>query len=264
MLINDQYYFVLHAPRQSGKTTTIEELICHINGNGTYSIFLNVEGGQAAHEKCEGSTSFYSQFNTNQFGRWLEYAALVEKLGVLLREQPVIIDLLYRALKYWSQSASKPIVLFIDEIDALIGDSLLSVLRQIRTGFKERPKNFPQSICLIGLRDVRDYKVWSKEAGHYVSAASPFNVKAISLLLANFSYAEVRALYEQHTQETGQRFTDEAIEYAFFLTQGQPWLVNALAQEACFEMIVDRTMPITKQVIEDAKDVLILRRDTRY
>ena len=136
------------------------------------------------------------------------------------------------------------------------------MLRQIRTGFERRPESFPRSLCLIGLRDVRDYRVWSKEHGEYVSTSSPFNIKAISLSLPNFGLIEVRALYSQHTQATGQLFTEEAIEHAFFLTQGQPWLVNALAQEACFNLVPDRAQPITKEIIEQAKDILILRRDT--
>jgi hypothetical protein len=153
-------------------------------------------------------------------------------------------------------------VLFIDEIDALIGDSLLSVLRQIRRGFSKRPHNFPHSICLIGLRDVRDYRIWSREAGIYVSTASPFNIKAKSLLLPNFSFEQLTELYEQHTRETGQLFEKEAIDYAFFLTQGQPWLANALGYEAAFVLVQDRSKLISKQVIEDAKECLIKRRDT--
>ena len=67
---------------------------------------------------------------------------------------------------------------------------------------------------------------------------------------------------DQHTHETGQKFTDDAIEYAYYLTQGQPWLVNALAYQACFRDVTDRSQPITKEVIERAKETLIMRRDT--
>ncbi len=150
----------------------------------------------------------------------------------------------------------------MNEIDSLIGDSLLSVLRQIRTGFSNRPDRFPQSICLISLRDVKDYRIWSEEAGAYVSNATPFNIKTVSLTLSNFSQEEVGLLYRQHTKATGQLFTDKAIEHAYCLTQGQPWLVNALAEEACFVLVPDRTQPITEEIIDRAKDILILRRDT--
>ncbi|MCL5436300.1 MAG: AAA-like domain-containing protein, partial [Candidatus Dependentiae bacterium] len=152
--------------------------------------------------------------------------------------------------------------LFIDEIDSLVGDTLISVLRQLRAGYSERPERFPQSVCLAGVRDVRDYRIWSDEAHAMVLGGSAFNIKAKSIRLADFTAAQVRELYLQHTAATGQVFTDEAIDYAFEQTQGQPWLVNALAQEACFELEKDRTKPITKKLIEEAREELIRRRDT--
>jgi hypothetical protein len=164
-------------------------------------------------------------------------------------------------LQYWSKNSLKPLVIFIDEIDSLIGDTLISVLRQLRAGYTNRPQSFPQSVCLIGLRDVRDYRIWSDEKQAMVLGGSAFNIKSKSLRLNDFTRTEVRDLYLQHTQATGQKFDDDAIDYAFEITQGQPWLVNALAYEACFEMQKDYTKPITKDIIEQAKEILIKRRD---
>ncbi|MCE2540087.1 MAG: hypothetical protein J4G16_06780 [Acidobacteria bacterium] len=50
-------------------------------------------------------------------------------------------------------------MLLIDEIDTLVGDTLLSVLRQLRAGYDQRPWGFPHSVVLCGVRDVRDYRV---------------------------------------------------------------------------------------------------------
>lgn len=176
--------------------------------------------------------------------------------------QPINISSLEAFLNYWSTHSKKPIVIFFDEIDSLIGDSLISVLRQLRSGYANRPEHFPQSVCLFGVRDVRDYRIWSDEQQAMVLGGSAFNIKAESLTLPDFSLEQVRYLYEQHTESTGQHFTDEAIDYAFYLTQGQPWLVNALAYQACFRDVTDRSKPITKEVIERSKEVLIQRLDT--
>ncbi len=62
-------------------------------------------------------------------------------------------------LKAWTGLSPLPIVLFLDEIDSLYGASLISVLRQLRSGYADRPAGFPQSVALIGLRDVRDYRL---------------------------------------------------------------------------------------------------------
>jgi hypothetical protein len=82
--------------------------------------------------------------------------------------------------------------------------------------------------------------------------------------LGDFSERDMAALYQQHTAETGQVFQPEALQRVWELTQGQPWLVNALAYETCFRMPAgrDRSRPITREHIEQAKESLILRRET--
>jgi hypothetical protein len=69
-------------------------------------------------------------------------------------------------------------------------------------------------------------------------------------------------LYQQHTADTGQRFEPEALALAFELTQGQPWLVNALAKVAVEELVPDSSQPVRREDIERAKGVLIERQET--
>ena len=87
---------------------------------------------------------------------------------------------------------------------------------------------------------------------------------AESLRLGDFSLDEVRDLLGQHTAETGQRFTAGALDAIWTQTQGQPWLVNALAYEICFrgELARDRSRSVTEDDVRDAREALILRRDT--
>ncbi len=65
------------------------------------------------------------------------------------------------ALCRWAESSPRPLVLLLDEIDSLVGDTLISVLKQLRAGYDERPASFPQSIILCGVRDVCDYRIYS-------------------------------------------------------------------------------------------------------
>ena len=262
--VDRMYYFVLHAPRQSGKTTAINQFVRYLQEQNTYNaLFITVEDASVVRDDVKETlltiVGIFRGALARRFGAEHE---LLQKLDGLLKSQRVSVNVFREALEYWAQLSPLPVVLFIDEIDSLVGDALLSVLNQIRAGFDGRPGKFPQSLCLIGLRDLRDYRVWSKSAHHYVSTSSPFNIKAVSLTLSNFTLKEVSELYLQHTHETGQIFTEEALAYANCVTQGQPWLVNALAQEACFSLVLDRSKPITKEVIEQAKAILIRRRDT--
>jgi hypothetical protein len=156
----------------------------------------------------------------------------------------------------------KPLVLFMDEVDALIGDGLISVLRQLRSGYTQRPKAFPHAMCLIGLRDIRDYRIYSEKSDRYIVGGSAFNIKEKSCTLADFTAEEVNDLYSQHTEATGQRFSPAALARVFELTQGQPWLVNALGRELCFgDHAVPREVEITKRDIEEKAEILIRRRD---
>ena len=263
-LIEQKKYFILHAPRQSGKTTGILQLVEMLNKEGHYkSLYVNFEPAQSARSRVtEGISSILKALKISISITFGEDDPGYQFLVKDEHTQRITGNSLNEFLGYWASKSSKPIVLFIDEIDSLVGDTLISVLRQLRAGYTNRPANFPQSVCLIGVRDVRDYRIWSDEQQATILGGSAFNIKAKSLTLSSFTPEQVKNLYEQHTTETGQKFTDDAINYAFELTQGQPWLVNALAYEACFEMVTDRTQTITKDIIETAKETLIKRRDT--
>src|SRR6056297_1896791 len=51
MLIGQKKYFVLHAPRQTGKTSCLLALMDYFNAQGTYkALYCNVEAAQAARE----------------------------------------------------------------------------------------------------------------------------------------------------------------------------------------------------------------------
>ena len=95
-----------------------------------------------------------------------------------------------------------------------------------------------------------------------LNSSSPFNIKVESFTLSNFTFKEVQKLYHQHTEATGQIFTTDAIERAFYLTDGQPWLVNAIARQVTEFLAKDVTIPITVELINQAKEILIQRQDT--
>jgi hypothetical protein len=256
-LIEQQNYFVIHAPRQVGKTTAMLALAQELTESGQYTaVMLSVEVGAAFPEQPEIAEGAILGTWRNAIEHWLPvdlHPAEYPEGG----EGQQISQFLNR----WARTSPRPLVIFIDEIDSLQDQTLISVLRQLRDGYPRRPQGFPHSLGLIGMRDVRDYKVKSGGSDR-LNTASPFNIKVESLTLGNFSCEDVQSLYQQHTDATGQLFTPEAIHKAFELTDGQPWLVNALARQATEFIIKDRSQPITVAVIEQAKEILIQRQDT--
>lgn len=264
LLIEQQKYFVLHAPRQVGKTTYLLALMEHLNQASNYrALYFNVEIAQTAREDvARGMSAILSMISSMARGRLNDSFPEETRLDVLKKHGGDAA--LYELLSRWAQASDKPLVLLIDEIDALVGDTLISVLRQLRAGYANRPTQFPQSIILCGVRDVRDYRIHSSREKAVITGGSAFNVKATSLRLDDFDRQEVQTLYQQHTEETGQIFETDTLALLWDLTQGQPWLVNALGYELCFVLKEgrDRTQPITAEMVAKAKENLILRRET--
>lgn len=256
-LVDQQSYFVLHAPRQIGKTTALMALAQTLTREGRVAaVLLSMEGGAPFPEDIGGAENAI-------LGAWSRTAAAFLPTDLL---PPADVaanpgERIGAMLGSWARACPRPLVVFLDEIDALEGPALISVLRQLRDGHKLRPDGFPSSLALVGLRDVRDYKLASGGVDR-AHSSSPFNVKAESLTLRAFTAEEVVELYAQHAADTGQRFEPAASARAFELTQGQPWLVNALARQAVETFVPDRSVAITADVIDRAKDELIRRQDT--
>ena len=263
-LIRTKQYFVLHAPRQTGKTSALialRELLNSGEAGDFRCVDVNVEVGQVARDDTDrGLRAILSRLASRArllgddfpHGCWQDVLAASgsdDALGELLSD--------------WCLANPVPLVLLVDEIDSLVGDTLLSVLRQLRAGYPQRPKAFPASVVLCGVRDIRDYRI-QPSRGQPIAGGSPFNIAAKSLRLGDFTEAETRVLMAQHTEETGQPFTEAAQEAVWTQTCGQPWLVNALCAGACFENEAgrDRSRAIEADDIHAARETLILSRRT--
>ena len=262
-LIHDKRYFVLHAPRQTGKTSALLAMMRVLNDEGYYACaYANIEGAQAARgDVTQGipavcsaiSRSLALHLDRPELQQWF--------LSDCIKLPPQ--DQLTQTLSHWSATSDKPTILFLDEVDALVGDTLVSVLRQIRAGYNDRPTMFPQSIILCGVRDVRDYRIHQGD-GEIITGGSAFNIKAKSLRIGNFSQEETKALWLQHTEETGQVFEDAIFPELWEDTYGQPWIVNALGQEITWELRAnrDRSRKITLTDYKEAREELIQSRAT--
>jgi hypothetical protein len=258
-LVEQGQWFVVHAPRQSGKTTAMKALAADLTASGRFA---------AVKATCE-SAAVYS-------GR-PELAEVVVADAIRLAAETSLPEALRpppppagnyaagtvitRTLSSWAAVCPRPIVLLLDEVDALQDDALSSLLRQLRSGFDLRPSAFPSSIALIGLRDVRDYKVASG-GSQQLGTSSPFNVSVDSLTLRNFSEAEVISLYADYTAETGQGVEPEATVRVWHYTRGQPWLVSALARQLTEQAPVPSDRSITAVDVDLAKERLVLARAT--
>jgi hypothetical protein len=257
--LRDQLYWVLHAPRQTGKTTFLQSWMREINATGQYiACHVSVETCQglpdierampAVVSACVGAAE----------------AFLGKPEFVPSRPRVDCGSMLYEIMRTWAAKvAPRPLVVLFDEVDVLQDQAMVSFLRQLRNGFAGRGVGtFPVSVALVGMRDLRDYLVRSKD-GVPINPGSPFNIKEDSITIGNFGKSDIVALTGQHAHDSGQRFGADALERIWHYTSGQPWLVNALCKECVLRTAPTGTVGvIASSHVDQAKDRLILSRAT--
>jgi hypothetical protein len=254
--IRDKLYWVLHAPRQTGKTTFLQSWMRQINaGSEAIACYVSVESCQGIEEPERSMPAICTAMR--------EYA-LGSNIAVPEIENVSPVMMLSVMLGNWAKmTAPKALIVLFDEVDVLGGQSLVSFLRQLRGGFAERGiGKFPVSIALVGMRDLKDYITMAK-GGVPVNPGSPFNIKADSALLHNFSEIDVERLFAQRTQETGQTITKDAVKYVWEQSRGQPWIVNSLFQRATMRILSEDCYDtVGLEHIRQAREEMILARET--
>ena len=235
-----------------------------LTGGGDYRcVYVNVEPAQTAREDVErGMRTILGGLGDEAISALGDHS--VERLWPQLLERRGPDAAMQATLARWAAADPKPLVLLIDEIDALIGDTLVSVLRQLRAGYANRPGHFPQTVILCGVRDSAGLphpRIVRKGAG---ARRERFQRQGRVAADGRFPRGRCADLLAQHTAETGQPFAQAAIAEVWRLSVGQPWLVNALAREACFQRdgVRDRSQEVTLDAVQEARERLILRRDT--
>ena len=256
-IVEQRSYFVLHAARQSGKTTALKALVREINAKGEMiALYFTVETVQRFTDPRDGIPKIAERMRSALVNNPLFKAFAVSSAAQTTDVREFLSGV--------SAASKKPLAVFFDEVDCLSDDTLVTFLRQLRDGYITRKDSpFPSSIALVGMRDIRDYKARIRPDGQTLGDASPFNIIKRDLTMPNFGRDDVARLYAQHTEATGQVFCDGVVDRVYEYTRGQPWLVNALAEE-CVEVIhaYRYDEPVTVDDIATAKEKIIRARGT--
>ncbi|MDR1925327.1 MAG: ATP-binding protein, partial [Planctomycetaceae bacterium] len=254
--IKDNLYWMLHAPRQTGKTTFLQSWMREINaGDDAIACYVSVERCQGMLEIDEAMANICESIRDNAENAELPVPQVTTDVGG---------SQLKKILSNWAAiAAPKPLIVLFDEVDVLEGDVMVSFLRQLRDGFAARDiGKFPVSTALVGMRDLKDYLVTAKD-GKPVNPGSPFNIKEDSISIGNFSKNDIIRLFEQRTAETGQQITQEALDYVWEQSGGQPWIVNSLFKRATLRILEeDNYETVTLDHIYQAREQMILARET--
>ena len=198
------HYFTVWAPRQTGKTWLMREVKKEIEKKYPDKFIVGMMSMQGiVMDDNENSKDFLKRvpllfkdtFDLNIYKpeTWEEFQ-----------------NLFHKDVKIFS----KPVILFIDEFDSLPPKVIDLLVRIFRDMYLKKEKYLLHGLALIGVRAV---------LGVESERGSPFNIQR-SMKVNNFTFEEVKDLYNQYITESGQKIEDEVIEAVYKATRGQPGL----------------------------------------
>jgi hypothetical protein len=205
-MVEGEKYFTLHAPRQSGETTFLHALTDKINSEGKYYALTCslmplrniVDDEKAMRRVVSQINQGMADSSVDLFRQKADSYSLLPMMNDPDRKVRGVLNQLRKDI-------DRELVVFFDEADCLAGPGLVTFLGQIRDAYQMRsdPGNdFPRSMALVGLRDVKDYQS-STGAEPKEPPPNPFNIKEASITLPNFTQAEIGILYRQRTAASG-------------------------------------------------------------
>lgn len=241
-------YLTLNAGRQMGKTTLFSEMIHELETNADYfGILLDFEllRGFAGSELYERLGKHLAD--------WREAFMPAAPLPFPMRNHGDFIDWLRATIRHRGKRG----VLIIDEFDAIDAEAMAPLLSLFRGMYLQRRQSNAfslHSILLVGVRNIPSILGGTQ---------SPFNI-ADQFVVPPFSADEVADLLLQHSRETGQLFLSPVIETIMAETEGQPFLVNRLAQILTQTIVTDRNQAITATHLDYALARLLSENNSHF
>ncbi|VEN74024.1 conserved hypothetical protein [Candidatus Desulfarcum epimagneticum] len=235
----DGHYITVWGPRQTGKTWALNQIFSKINSDERFDA-VKVDMEPLKTEKNVGTV-------LSSVADEIAYDLEKDISGVETPEQFQRIFL--------KETLDKPLVLILDEFDALEEEVLSAIVGVFRNIYNVRQRQADKktgekkyllhSAALIGVRSA---------LGIENQKGSPFNVQR-SVHIPNLTSEEVEGMFRWHERESGQKVEREVIERLFYETQGQPGLVcwfGELLTEGWDQFRVSKDMPVDMALFEEA------------
>ena len=202
------HYFTVWAPRQTGKTWIMQEVLFRLRKNREFdTLKINLEILK----------------DKNNPGDVIEIMA--RKIGEGVGKNFKGIDDQDKFQEIFTRhKLSKPLILILDEFDAIVEEGInivVSAFRNIyinRLDDRDKPMNeknyLLHGVALIGVRSV---------LGIENQKGSPFNIQR-SLQVPNLTYDEVAGMFQWYEKESGQKIEEAVVRELYDETLGQPGL----------------------------------------
>ncbi len=207
------HYMTIWAPRQTGKTWTMLEVVKRLRQSAEFDVIM-ISAESAKYEQNHETI-----------------------LYILLRELRYFSDRNFPERITWDDFPklftrtylSKPLILIIDEFDALEESFISKFASECRNLYLSRKSEAKPSsektyllhgLALIGIRSV---------LGIENTTGSPFNVQR-SVRIPNLTFDEVKGMFDWYQRESGQTIAPDVIMRLFVETNGHPGLIGWLGE----------------------------------
>jgi hypothetical protein len=238
------HYITVWAPRQTGKSWIMQEVLSTLKDNTTFDVVM---------------LDLQYIYNLTDLNRVAQLLAR-ELMKQLRIEEPIIERLDDFYLLFERARLKKPLILILDEFDGLEPAAIAALVTVFRHIYNTRQKQADKlsgekdyllhSLALIGVRAV---------LGVENVKGSPFNIQR-SVRIPNLTHDEVASLFNCYEQQTGQSIEEAVIARIWYEFQGQPgltcWFGELLTQRYNQNLAQPITLEHFKRVYGAALDLL--------
>ena len=229
------HYITVWAPRQTGKTWVMQQVMTRLNQSDEFELAILTMQSAKSIKSAEGVLGLLVDNLARWFGR--EFPRIQQWSELVNLFSPPYF--------------SKPLILILDEFDALQEEHINLFANEFRNIYTQRQNEQDKSssekscllhgLSLIGVRSV---------LGIENVSGSPFNVQR-SIHIPNLTQEEVIGVFHWYAKESGQTFENGVIDRVFDEMQGQPGLTCWLG-ELITETYNRRQPTITMQDFENS------------
>ncbi|MBF0407992.1 MAG: ATP-binding protein [Candidatus Riflebacteria bacterium] len=237
------HYITVWASRQCGKTWLLRELARELKKSPLF---------------CAAIISLQQMFDIeNPID--IANAILADISEQTERNLPKVCNFIEFQNIFTREHFDKPLILILDEFDALKETAITSLVAVLRNLYIERSRDnksaFERNIILHGVALIGIRSVLGVEN----KSGSPFNVQKC-LHVPYLTYDEVCEMYHWYEREYGQKIDQDVIDRVFYVTNGQPGLVSWFGELLTERYNEKKTEPIDMKlfnyVYRDALSVL--------
>jgi hypothetical protein len=225
------HYITVWAPRQCGKTWVMQQILFKLKKDPRFDVLkINLQ-------------TLKDENNPNKI-----INVIARKIGEGLGKEITGVDNQDTFQEIFKkEKLEKPLILILDEFDALAAEGINAIVGAFRNIFinrldeidkpMEQKSYLLHGVSLIGVRSV---------LGIENQTGSPFNIQR-SVHIPNLSHEEVKGMFQWYEKESGQKLEEKVVERLFDETRGQPGLTcwfGELLTEGFEDYVNDTGRPI--------------------